>query len=90
MLAVVASSASSILIHHVEVPHARPIGESRAASRLVDPDWPATSPFAPADLSYGASWNLWNNIWGTNYPQWYPFDPKDSNIEYRFSVKYDA
>ena len=48
------------------------------------------TPFAPADLSYGASWNLWNNIWGTNYPQWYPFDPKDSNIEYRFSVKYDA
>ena len=32
------------------------------------------TPFAPADLSYGASWNLWNNIWGTNYPQWYPFE----------------
>ena len=25
-----------------------------------------------ADFSYGSSWNLWNNIWGTNYPQWYP------------------
>ena len=51
MLALATSaSASSILIHHVEVPHARPIGESRAASRLVDPEWPATSPFAAADL----------------------------------------
>ena len=48
------------------------------------------TPFAPADLSYGASWNLWNNIWGPNYPQWYPFDPKDSNIEYRFSVSYSS
>ena len=50
MLALASASASSILIHHVEVPHARPIGESRAASRLVDPEWPATSPFAAADL----------------------------------------
>merc|ERR1712216_1006580 len=45
-----------------------------------------TLPFGLPDLSFGASWNLWNNLWGTNCPQWYPFNPVDSNLEFRFSM----
>ena len=36
----------------------------------------------------GASWNLWNNVWGTNYPQWYPFNDVDANIEFRFAFNF--
>jgi len=35
------------------------------------------TPFAAPDLALGASWNLWNNIWGTNYPQvHFPYSTK--------------
>ena len=33
--------------------------------------------------------NLWNNLWGTNYPQWYPFEPADANAEYRFRFTFE-
>ena len=44
------------------------------------------TPFIPSDLDKGVSFALVNNFWGTNYPQWYPFDPKDANQTYRFNV----
>eukprot|EP01083_Nonionella_stella_P077773 212520_1 len=30
----------------------------------------------------GFAFELFNNMWSTNYPQWYPFDPIDKNITY--------
>ena len=47
----------------------------------------ASKPFGPPDLTKGASWNLFNNIWGTNYPQWYPFEDADANMEFRFRME---
>jgi hypothetical protein len=27
-----------------------------------------------ANMANGMHWNVQNNIWNTNYPQWYPFE----------------
>merc|ERR1712039_1088912 len=50
------------------------------------------TPFVP-DPSRGSYVSLVNNIWNTNYPQWFPFDgvnDPDSNIQYRFSIALSA
>jgi len=47
------------------------------------------SPF-PTPLNYtqkpedGIHFLLWNNIWSTNYPLWYPYQKSDNNCEFRF------
>lgn len=38
------------------------------------------------NLSLGMSWNLYNNIWNTNYPFWYPFAEGDETIKFRFTI----
>jgi len=35
----------------------------------------------------GASFNLHNNIWHTNYPAWMPFDSLGKNLVFRFDVR---
>jgi len=39
------------------------------------------------DLSKGVAWNIYNNIWNTNYPFWFPFVDSDSTTKYRFTVE---
>lgn len=34
----------------------------------------------------GMSFNLFNNLWGTNYVMWYPFGSESPNIRYRWRV----
>ena len=34
----------------------------------------------------GFGFVLYDNIWGTNYPVWYPFDQSNTNHTYRFSL----
>ena len=34
----------------------------------------------------GFAFYLMNNLWSTNYPQWYPFAPEDINITYNFKI----
>eukprot|EP00658_Telonema_sp_P-2_P085848 TRINITY_DN987_c0_g1_i3.p1 TRINITY_DN987_c0_g1~~TRINITY_DN987_c0_g1_i3.p1 ORF type:complete len:574 (-),score=102.35 TRINITY_DN987_c0_g1_i3:366-2087(-) len=34
----------------------------------------------------GMHWNLQNNVWNTNFPQWYPFEPRDADARFRFQV----
>ena len=36
--------------------------------------------------SRGVHANLQNNIWNTNYPQWYPFMPEDADLRFRFEL----
>jgi len=36
----------------------------------------------------GAEYNLNNNIWGTNYPMWYPFDDSESASKFRFVISF--
>lgn len=40
-------------------------------------------------LAGGVHANLQNNIWNTNYPQWYPFVAEDADARYRFELRVD-
>ena len=35
----------------------------------------------------GVAFNLYNNIWNTNYIMWYPFKNEDADFKARFSVE---
>ena len=37
-------------------------------------------------MSEGASFTLWNNIWNTNYPDWFPFDDQGRDIKFRYTL----
>ena len=39
------------------------------------------------DMSKGMTFNLGNNIWGTNYPMWQPYMPNSSNQRFRFEIQ---
>jgi Domain of unknown function (DUF5054) len=45
-----------------------------------------TSTRVRPELSEGASYMLWNNLWGTNYVMWFPFIVEESNLRYTFSL----
>ena len=40
------------------------------------------------DMSLGASFMLFNNIWNTNYVNWYPFEEGDENLLFRFRLTF--
>jgi hypothetical protein len=46
---------------------------------------------SPNIKEYGASFCLWNNLWGTNYVMWYPFEneevEKNSNFEFQIKIR---
>jgi hypothetical protein len=42
----------------------------------------------PPDVSQGISYNLYNNIWDTNYIMWYPFSSLDGSSLFRFSLEF--
>eukprot|EP00823_Brevimastigomonas_motovehiculus_P008810 TRINITY_DN824_c0_g1_i2.p1 TRINITY_DN824_c0_g1~~TRINITY_DN824_c0_g1_i2.p1 ORF type:complete len:655 (+),score=144.20 TRINITY_DN824_c0_g1_i2:280-2244(+) len=44
------------------------------------------TPLRAPDFSQGASANLYNNLWGTNYVEWYPFRDVDKNLVFRFRL----
>jgi len=50
--------------------------------------------YGEPDLGAGASSMLFNNLWGTNYVQWYPFErkgqavPDMENIRFRYNLKF--
>ena len=39
------------------------------------------------DMRLGLGYNVFNNIWNTNYVLWYPFDDADKDLKARFSLK---
>ena len=54
-----------------------------------------TPEFSAADVSdFGISTVLWNNLWGTNYVMWYPFNKNgkpvvgEENLTFRFNLKW--
>eukprot|EP00731_Ephydatia_muelleri_P008681 Em0004g1019a len=42
------------------------------------------TPMQQPDVSSGFSFNIFNNIWGTNYIMWYPYLLEEANAKYRF------
>jgi len=55
---------------------------------LVSPGVPnaLSAPFVIPDLSKGFHYLLTANIWGTNWPGWYPFIDEDANSQFRFEA----
>ena len=46
-----------------------------------------TPPSQPVEDD-GFAFNIFNNIWGTNYVMWYPYMEEDRSSKYRFTMKY--
>ena len=38
-------------------------------------------------MGFGVSYNIYNNIWNTNYVLWYPFVKGDENVMSRFRAE---
>lgn len=45
-------------------------------------------PSPPLTDMYGVSFNLYNNVWETNYIFWYPYKSNDGSRRYRFSLRF--
>jgi len=41
-------------------------------------------------MGFGVSYNIYNNIWNTNYVLWYPFEEEDKDMKARFSLRFNA
>ena len=56
---------------------------------LVSPGDPTPFPVldTPPDMSQGVSFNLANNIWGTNYIMWQPYSPEAAQMRFRFVLQ---
>ena len=69
-------------------------------SRLRSPDVPIACPLVADDLPHifpaplqplsqavtGFAFNIYNNIWDTNYIMWYPYHDDDANFRARFYI----
>ena len=49
---------------------------------------PFPTPASPPVTDDGFSFNIFNNIWGTNYVMWYPYRQQDKSSKYRFTYNY--
>jgi len=49
---------------------------------------PFPTPLVTPDPENGFYFNLYNNIWGTNWIMWYPYRDEDENILYRFKITF--
>ena len=56
---------------------------------LVSPGRPTPFPSVVhlPDLHAGMHFNLVNNVWGTNYVMWWPYQESDRNMRFRFVVQ---
>ncbi|KAH9512458.1 hypothetical protein Btru_039638 [Bulinus truncatus] len=53
-------------------------------------DSPFPVPLQPFECSTlkNFSFNIFNNIWNTNYPMWYPFNQEDENFKAEFTISF--
>ena len=49
---------------------------------------PFPTPPSPPAMDDGFAFNIFNNIWGTNYVMWYPYKEEDKSSKYRFTYNY--
>jgi hypothetical protein len=47
--------------------------------------WPTAGAAEPTE---GAGYMVLDNLWGTNYPMWFPFDSADANLQWRFTLAF--
>ena len=66
----------------LDVPLVLPVTESRPPSPFAVPLKPIREPIT------GMTFNIYNNIWNTNYIYWYPFHDEDRNFKARFTHRH--
>ena len=66
----------------LDVPLVLPVTENRPPSPFAVPLKPI-----PDQLT-GMAFNLYNNIWNTNYIYFYPYHDEDRNFKARFTLKH--
>ena len=49
---------------------------------------PFPTPASPPVVDDGFAFNIFNNIWGTNYIMWYPYRQEDKSSKYHFTYNY--
>ena len=73
---------TGVRIASLDVPIATPITSVRPISAFPAPLSPIVD-----DIT-GFAFNIYNNIWETNYIMWYPYLPSDANFKARFRVDF--
>jgi len=72
--------------------------------RLLTPDVPLATVLTGGDMSHvfpaplgpfsdkitGMAFNIYNNIWETNYIMWYPYADNDENFRARFAIEFTS
>eukprot|EP01114_Cavostelium_apophysatum_P014791 TRINITY_DN3921_c0_g1_i1.p1 TRINITY_DN3921_c0_g1~~TRINITY_DN3921_c0_g1_i1.p1 ORF type:complete len:770 (+),score=169.72 TRINITY_DN3921_c0_g1_i1:47-2311(+) len=51
---------------------------------------PFPTPMTPPLVTEGVNFNLFNNVWGTNFIMWYPYLDGDDASKFRFRVKINS
>jgi len=69
------SSDGKVVLKSLDIPMVSPGEPTALPSTLLSPD-----------LAKGFHYLLTANIWGTNWPCWYPFLDQDVNSQFRFEV----
>eukprot|EP01044_Picomonas_judraskeda_P000772 COSAG03_NODE_37_length_17551_cov_15.651444_16_plen_924_part_00 len=72
-----------------------PVVKIGAGNASLQPDSPPLEALNPSPLpiaslprlSSGFAWNIYNNLWGTNAIQWYPFVARDKHWKFRFAME---
>ncbi|KAJ8311291.1 hypothetical protein KUTeg_011158 [Tegillarca granosa] len=60
---------------------------------VLTPDWDVNAlslPLKPIMSVDGMAFNLYNNLWDTNYIYWYPFEQRDINQKFRFTLNFKS
>ena len=52
----------------------------------IGPPTPFPTPMEQPSVDQGFAFNLFNNIWGTNYIMWYPYLKEDASSKYNFLI----
>lgn len=77
-------SAAGIQVSSPDVPLVCPMTGNSQQTPVVFPAplHPITEPIT------GFAFNIYNNIWETNWIFWYPYNPQDANLKARFAVDF--
>ncbi|KAJ8302872.1 hypothetical protein KUTeg_019268, partial [Tegillarca granosa] len=60
---------------------------------VLTPEWGVNAlaiPLKPISSVDGMAFNLYNNLWDTNYILWYPFEQQDKDQKFRFRINFNS
>eukprot|EP00760_Papus_ankaliazontas_P015280 PhM_4_TR16443/c0_g1_i1/m.69357 len=86
---VVVLGTNNVRLHSFDAPLVMPIIKHYNGGVVATPLVPGVTRPDPTTSTYvGVAYNLFNNVWGTNYPAYYPFEDKtDSSRSFKQRFK---